>query len=297
MEYERYKILYKTDIYGLDEKKLIILNEGFVKRNKNKFKLIINNKKYLKYILNAEKIIKKSNLIKVELIIYKNIVDISYMFKNCRALLEISDVNDKEKNEYIEISELNNEERIREIAESKILMYDDIDDIEEEHPIYKSFYSNYNNYSNTKLSTIKENSFYISDSKSLKDINDVIQSNLEVEKPLYIERIFSNCPYLLYFPYNSKMKYKVVNEMNYAFYNCQSLTILPDLSNLNTENVTSMNFIFANCISLTSLPGISTWNTKNVRSMHGMFNCCSKLSLDSIPDIGKWDTSNVTDMS
>jgi len=297
MEYEKYKILYITDIYGIDKRNLKIFDKNFIQRNKNKCKLIINNKKDLRYNLNAEEIIKKkSNMLKIKLIIYKYIVDLSFMFKDCKALWKILDENaDKDNNnEYIEKSEISQIEKIIEFKDNNIYNNDKINDIydneennEENNSLYKNIYS-YDDI--TEISTIKAKSSYKFDNKSIMNINDIIETNLEKEKPIYIKGIFYNCPYLLSFPFNSKIKYKVINEMDKAFCNCQKLEILPHLSNLNTENVTSMIYIFAHCVSLTSLPGISDWNTKNVTNMQGMFLCCFALTIDSIKDIGKWNT-------
>ena len=72
--------------------KLRILGEYFCRNNKNKGKLIINNKKSeLKEFINIENINKEQ--IKVKMILKENIQNKSYMFENCDSILELK-IND-----------------------------------------------------------------------------------------------------------------------------------------------------------------------------------------------------------
>ena len=74
--------------------KLRILGDNFMKYNKNKAKLIINNKKYkLNEFINNEEI--KDDKIKIGMIFIKNLSHFSHMFKNCVKLQEIFNYNDK----------------------------------------------------------------------------------------------------------------------------------------------------------------------------------------------------------
>ena len=107
MEVERYKMILTTKVnkelkdkitkfyIGQKLKKEIysdnirILGHDFVKNNKNKAKLIINNKKYgLKDLVNYKEF--TNDKIKINMILSKDISNISHMFKNCVKLLEIS---------------------------------------------------------------------------------------------------------------------------------------------------------------------------------------------------------------
>ena len=107
MEVQRYKLILATKInkgltYKIDKiyinKKIEdeiysdnirILGHDFVKNNKNKAKLIINNKKYrLKELVNNKGF--NNDKIKINMILSKDISNISNMFKNCVKLLEIS---------------------------------------------------------------------------------------------------------------------------------------------------------------------------------------------------------------
>ena len=115
-----YKLIYKYDkkpdydIFTSECKKenekneiIKILGEKYVKNNKNKVKICINNKKYkLKSFLNVQEI--KSEKIKVIIIEYNEISNRSYMFSECNSLIYISqqdnDIiqNKNEDNKYIE---------------------------------------------------------------------------------------------------------------------------------------------------------------------------------------------------
>ena len=108
MEVEIYKMKYITKIaitsneeleehyeepQGINEIKsggIRILGDDFVKLNSNKAKLIINNKKdKLREFINSKDLI--SYGMKIKIILYKGLSNISHMFKNCIKLKEMSD--------------------------------------------------------------------------------------------------------------------------------------------------------------------------------------------------------------
>ena len=75
-----------------------ILGHYFIKNNKNKSKLIINNKKYnLKEFININEF--KEDKIKIKIILNKDLSNISHMFENCAKLEELS-INDEIINFY-----------------------------------------------------------------------------------------------------------------------------------------------------------------------------------------------------
>ena len=105
MEIERYKMIYSTknkkevkkeinhfkkrNKEELNNKNIIILGHTFVKNNKNKAKLIINNKKSnLKEYINIHDYI--NDQIKINMILNKSSSNRSYMFENCEELIELS---------------------------------------------------------------------------------------------------------------------------------------------------------------------------------------------------------------
>ena len=86
MEYDLYKAIYKIENND-NSNSIRIIGEDFVKNNKNKGLLIINNKKVsLKSMMSINNI----KDIKIKIILNKNISNKSCLFKNCQKLESIS---------------------------------------------------------------------------------------------------------------------------------------------------------------------------------------------------------------
>ena len=85
MEEERYKMIYTKYLSILFENDDIrILGNDFVKNNKNKRKLNINNKKYkLKEFINVKEFF-KNDIIKINMILIKELSNISHLFEICK---------------------------------------------------------------------------------------------------------------------------------------------------------------------------------------------------------------------
>jgi len=107
-----FEIEFEKDKFWSDikyKRKLSILGEYFCINNKNKGKLIINNKKtYLKEFINIENINKEQ--IKLKMIQIKNLYNKSYMFKECKSLLDLTINNNFENIEDNDIFDINNYE-------------------------------------------------------------------------------------------------------------------------------------------------------------------------------------------
>ena len=88
-----------------------------------------------------------------------------------------------------------------------------------------------------------------------------------------------------------KFETRNVIYMSEMFMSCSSLKSL-NSTNLNTDNVTNMSYMFSYCSGLANL-NVSNFNTDNVINMENMFNGCS--SLTEI-DVSNFDTDNVTNM-
>ena len=88
-EDEQYRHEYSREFFWrdiIDKSKLRILGEIFCRNNKNKGKLIINNKKSeIKEFINIENINKEQ--IKIKMLLNNNLYNKSYMFKDCETLL------------------------------------------------------------------------------------------------------------------------------------------------------------------------------------------------------------------
>ena len=103
MEVELYKMKYKIE---KNINKFRILGEDFVKNNRNKGSLIINNKKNpLKDIIIIDNI--KEN--KIQMILSKNIYNKSFMFKKCNFLeiISLSSISEKKEKSQNEIAPAN----------------------------------------------------------------------------------------------------------------------------------------------------------------------------------------------
>ena len=103
MELNIQTMLYKTEnIKG----NLRILGEYFCRNNKNKGKLIINNKKTsLKEFIEITNI--KEKRIKIKMILNKNLYAKNHMFNNCNSLLELTVSDNLEDMENFDNSEIN----------------------------------------------------------------------------------------------------------------------------------------------------------------------------------------------
>ena len=250
-----------------------ILGEYFCRNNKNKGKLIINNKKYyLKEFIEIKNM--KEKRIKIKMLINKNLYDKSYMFNDCESLLELT-INDNL--EYIKNYE--NSEAIDFLFEKN-----EYDNISEEGG--EIFYENQENNESNEFDMdyfgIEDNNtFYENYSNNISEIKRDTKENEEDSSLIDRMKLFES-------QYN-------YSNLKYLFYNCSSLSSLPDISKWNINNVTNISWMFANCSSLSLLPDISEWNTSNVTDMSGLFYGCSSLS--SLPDISKWNTNNINNMS
>ena len=251
-----------------DQNKTKIFDIRFINRNKDKCKIIYQNKEYeLKEYY--EDIVIDNNHEKKQisfiLRINKNIIDISYMFYECEDLLLIRDKRN--------INYSNNDSLI-------------INDMQDEIN-----YSNENEENDEIFNQNKQNNLY-------KDCEDEqISSTISTITNKNTSNNFSS------FITNDKDKILIPTECNnfnsisnmiFIFYECKSLISLPDISKWNITNITNMSCMFFQCKSLISLPDISEWNTANVTNTSDMFSECK--SLISLPDLSKWNISNVTNM-
>ena len=98
MEINEYQLEYKIN---KNERKIRILGGDFVYKNRNKCKIVINNKRLdLLEFLEVDNISKliKENKFKIRLLIIKEINDLSKMFYDCKLLSKIEIVQKKNIN-------------------------------------------------------------------------------------------------------------------------------------------------------------------------------------------------------
>ena len=258
MEVERYKMIYTKKIneelksvLPYEVRKIIkkenksynikILDNIFVKNNKNKGKLIINNKKYkLKEFININEI--KNNIIKINMILSKELSNISHLFDNCYKLKEFFFCDDTI---FIEHNGPHLLEEYNDYDNDIYFDFNDNSPDNSEHNLYKNIKTDdiYSNCSKIITKTKIEEKY---NNSTINDIRDKI---------------------IIY-------QHNYYYDMRYMFNNCVLLSSLPNISKWNTNNINDMSWMFANCISISSLPDISKWNTSNVNNMSEMFYNC-----------------------
>ena len=210
-----------------------IFGKRFVEINKNKAKIIRNNKKYN---LKEEIIDKKENTIfKIKLKFLENMFNIESMFEECIKLLFIS-LFPKYNTKY-----LKNLQCL--FCNCSSLKYIDA----------------LNDWNINNVTNISKLYYGCSSLEILPDI-----SKWETNKITNMNKLFYFCSSLKSLPDISNWNTNNVTNLSSLFNGCSSLTSLPDLSKWNTNNVTNLSFLFGGCSSLTSLPDISEWKTNNV---------------------------------
>ena len=232
-----------TDYVSFDENEykgnvIKIFGKNFVKNNKNKCKIIYNNKKYeLKEYFNDidENYNQEIKDIKLKLYGVNNITNMQEMFYRCYHLSSFSEAHTSELYEfnYKNISSLFSEDN-KGTNLSKEENYTDL---------YNNFETNQGSQDSND---IYDGSCLSSFEKSFSKNDFVGGSNSG--KTFISEKISKP-------PLSPNMK--LIRNMGLMFYGCISLKSLPDISELNTSEVTDMEKMFFGCINLESLPDIS----------------------------------------
>ena len=246
----------------------------------------------------------KEETITINLKIYKNIDDFSYMFCGCDSLLSFN------KPKIIDLTNNNiSSELFDEMnKENTNWNSDDKDLINELDKIPITLLSSKNHTFNSNNTTINEKffkgnslSFLITD--KVKNINSIFKgcksltsipnlSNWNTSNIINMKSLFEDCTALESLSGIENWNTSKVNNMSSMFLNCNSLKSLPEKLNWDTSNITDMSKLFKKCNSLKTLPDISSkenniWNTNNVKNMAGIFRGC--ISIISLPDISKME--------
>ena len=227
-------------------KNIRIFGNLFVKENRKRCRIILNNKEYeLKSFINKEYELKsfikaneKKNL-NIKLKIYEYLINIEEMFKECQAIRKINKLNTL----YV-----TNMSRI----------------------FFRCYsLSSLPDISKWITNNVNDMSYLFYECSLLSSLPDI--SNWNTNNVNYMNNIFSGCSSLSFLPDISKWNTNNVKDIKHIFCGCSSLSSLPNISKWNTSNVIYMNYIFCGCSSLSSLPDISKWNTNNVIDMGGIF--------------------------
>ena len=304
MNIKRYLLIYNIKKQKKKKKELIIFGEEFIKNNKNKMKISINNKKVtLTSFLSPKKFKSIDNNIKINLILNKYISNTGYMFKNCSTLTEIKSFNDiysEEDKKFID--------KYTSYFGQKELNLNDFEDYDLNDDIYGEINeNNCNNNSNNEedMNLFNENleeeihnncwdskdeiiNKYCSPIKYDKKIYNKIRSNNSTYNDDIgtFELEINNSPF--------KTKQSIINSNINSYPNSSFNSIIKNLfceENKNSKIISCAKDMFYECSSLKSLPDISYWNTNDLFDLSSMFYKCS--SLISLPDISKWNTKNV----
>ena len=278
--FEISKMTYKIN---LKENNIKIFGKNFVKRNKEKCKIVYkNNILPLKEYIPIEEIEKgKINKLEIYLIELEDITDRSYMFHNCKLLEEISFFNESievnQKNDIINSKSRDNdiysENKIGDIKDENNIIQRNNAYNENIYDLINRFISvnkyvilDYNFSTEISMFDPEEPSFAKQKSfEELEGSKDVKTYIKDIEDLLKFTYSFSNSP---------RFKIKNITRICHMFEGCSSLINLPNISYWNTEKIIIMNSLFNGCSSLLSLPDISKWNTTNVTEMDRLFRNC-----------------------
>ena len=222
-----------------------LFDSGFAYNNKDKCKIIYNEKEY-----NLIEVFKfdnnyNHNSNKIQLRINNNITDIGHMFYESKELLSIKDLSDENFN----ITDIN-----QSFDENNFNNYSEKSNNSNEIDKSETFYND-----NLILSSIQKNtnSSIYNEINELNYIKDNIFTNFT-----NMSYMFYNCYSLISLPDISNLDTKNVTNMEGMFSGCSLLKSLTDISKWNTKNVNDMSYIFSRCSSLKSLPDISKWILK-----------------------------------
>jgi len=231
-------IIYNNNKNG----KIKLFDSEFVKNNKGKCYLVINNKitelieeiDYHNYYYNNNE-----RKIKIRLIEkrkknsyfsgYNNeITDMSYMFCKCSSLLSLPDISKWNTNNVTNMS---------------FMFYE------------CSLLSSLPDISKWNTNNVTDMSYMFCECSSLSSLPDISKWN--INNVTNMSYMFFGCLSLSALPDISKWNTINVTNMSHMFSWCKSLSFLPDISKWNIINVTDISDIFDECSSLSFIRDIS----------------------------------------
>ena len=254
-----------TIIYNINknEDKIKLFGSQFVTKNRNKCKIIFENKEYeLQEYFDKKNYSHIQNELKIELKVIDKISNTTQMFAQCSSLKSLPDISDLDTSSITKMDWMFLE------CKSLVKFPDTLD---------------------WDTSNVTSMMGMFGRCESLVSLPDISQWN--TSKVVSFKGMFAECESLKNLPDISIWNTENITDMSAMFTSCESLQYLPDISKWNTINVTTIKGIFMNCMSLEYLPDISKWNTSNVIDMDYLFFGNKKLK--SLPDISKWDISKV----
>ena len=127
-------VTFELEYKATNDSQIKLFHSMFVKRNKDKCKIIYNEKEYdLMDYFKFDNNYNHNDSIKIQLRINNNIKDISYMFYQCKELLSISDLSSNNFN----ITDIN-----KSFDGNDFNNYSEKSDNSNENDISETFYNN-----------------------------------------------------------------------------------------------------------------------------------------------------------
>ena len=314
-------IKYKINEQSSENKYVKLFDEIFVKNNKDKLIAMVNKRK-LKELKPYYRYSEEDKVLNVEMgeMPRNKIVDMSYMFNNCKNLLSADFSNFDTKNivsmeamfqlcplkefpKSILSFDTSNLTNIRAMF-CKCINLNSIPDLSNNFFSKNSKIDNISMLFNGCINIKTIDNFVNWTATNLTDISylfnrcagltDITFGKINVSNVKDMCGLFNECSSL------EKIKgmswnTQSVEDISIMFQGCVKLKKLPEVNKFTTTNVKDMSGAFSKCSSLTSISNIKNWNTVNTREMVGLFNECTELT--SIQEIMKWNMSNVSDAS
>ena len=315
-------IKYKINEKSQENQYVKLFDEIFFKNNKDKFSSVKINKRkinelktYYRYLEDDEKL-----ELELEEDPKKKVVDMSYMFNNCKNLVSVDFSKYNTKNvtsmeamfQLCPLDELH--DSILSFDTTNLLniraMFCKCIKINKIPDLSNNFFSKNNlikdismlfngcinlqeidNIENWTATNIEDMSYMFNRCGGLTKINLKKINTSKVKNMCGLFNECSNLDSITTMPFNTKN----VEDISIMFQGCVKLQKLPEINKFKTDYIKDMSGLFSKCNALTSIPSLKNWNTSKTLEMVGLFNECTELT--SLPDIHKWDISNVSDAS
>ena len=311
---------YKVDNVSSINKYIKLFDPVFVKNNKDKLSVQINNEKQKELSVYFEN---KKNLHEIDVVLTEDkdnvVTDMSYMLNNCKNLIKV-DLNNfnpmyitsmeamfqmcpiKEIPSKIYSFSLPNLTNVRAMF-CKCLNIETVPDLcnifnktNRINDISMLFNGCINlkgipNFNKWFAQNITDMSYLFNRCKEIEviDFGKITSENITNMCGLF------NCCENLKSIKNIPSKSKIIEDMSIMFQGCEKLESIEGIDKFNTQYVRDMSGIFSKCHKLNNLPRIGNWKLNNVKEIIGIFNECQ--SLVKIPDIGSWNMSQIKDAS
>ncbi len=267
----KYKAKIKYKIYEEKpiDRRVRLFDEIFVKNNKDILSLTVNGNQQdeLKvYYENTDDKIKELEVTLKEKP-GRNIIDMSYMFNNCKNFSSFEIINGNTNNIFsmeamFQLCTLN---KIPQIA-----------------------------FNTQNLENIRAMFCKCINLVDISSMNLWFQNqNKNNNKLNNISMLFNGCINMKAFSFPKMENHKQISDISYLFNRCRNLTDINDMDKLKVSNVTNMAGLFNGCVKLKYPKEINSWNTQNVRDMSIVFqNCKSMQKIDF-----KWNMENLIKMN